>query len=164
MSGCLIAMRTRECNEPEGVINRFTVVALGIIVAGVGLTCLQQAAPGTPIIDVPSIPISSGHRSYVLTATVPVVNDSYPVYQTVTPGAASEEVRRLGNLFGLAGEMKSVPPGDEVRLVDNSKDPAAELEYYMNSGAFLYRIPEKMYPDFPDERRIFHRMRRPAKS
>jgi len=138
--------------EKKTLLAGFSVLILGIALVGIGLAYHQQTAEGVNGSDIPFIPkIAGSSGSYVLTATFPVVNDSYPVYQTVTPGAASEEVRRLGNLFGLAGEMKSVPSGDEVRLVDNSKDPAAELEYYMNSGAFLYRIPEKMYPDFPDE-------------
>jgi hypothetical protein len=147
----MIGTREKTMNR-KALLTGFTVIVLGLIVTGFGLIYLQQTAPGTHLIDIPSIPnILGSSGSYVLTATFPVVNDSYPVYQTVTPGAASEEVRRLGNLFGLSGEMKSVPSGDEVRLVDDSKDPAAELEYYTNSGAFLYRIPEKMYPDFPDE-------------
>ncbi|MDD4455084.1 MAG: hypothetical protein PHI67_07215 [Candidatus Methanomethylophilaceae archaeon] len=134
------------------LLTGFSVLILGIALVGIGLAYHQQTAEGVNGSSIPFIPkIAGSSGSYVLTATFPVVNDSYPVYQTVTPGAASEEVRRLGNLFGLSGEMKSVPSGDEVRLVDDSKDPAAELQYYTNSGAFLYRIPEKVYPDFPDE-------------
>ncbi|MFA7199500.1 MAG: hypothetical protein WC093_09420, partial [Methanoculleus sp.] len=138
--------------EKKTLLAGFSVLILGIALVGIGLAYHQQTAEGVNGSSIPFIPkIAGSSGSYVLTATFPVVNDSYPVYQTVTPGAASEEVRRLGNLFGLSGEMKSVPSGDEVRLVDDSKDPAAELQYYTNSGAFLYRIPEKVYPDFPDE-------------
>jgi len=131
----------------KALLTGFTVIVLGLIVTGFGLTCLQQAAPGTPLTGIPFIPkIAGSSGSYVLTATFPVVNDSYPVYRTVTPRAASEEVRRLGNLFGLAGEMKSVPSSSKIQLVDDSKNPAAELSYYTNSGAYRYEIPEKVYP------------------
>ena len=130
----------------------FSVLILGIALVGIGLAYHQQTAEGVNGSSIPFIPkIAGSSGSYVLTATFPVVNDSYPVYQTVTPGAASEEVRRLGNLFDLAGEMKSVPSSSAVRLVDDSKDPAAELQYYTNSGAFLYSIPEKMHPNAPDK-------------
>jgi len=82
-----------DCQENKGnAMNRkillagFTVLILGLIVAGVGLTCLQQAAPGTDIIGTPSIPnILGPSEPYVLAAPLPDVNDSYPVYLTVPP-------------------------------------------------------------------------------
>ena len=131
--------------EKKTLLAGFSVLILGIAILGVGLACHLQTAEGINDSSIPFIPkIAGSSGSYVLTAPFPVVNDSYPVYRTVPPKAASEEVRRLGNLFGLAGEMKSVPSSSAVRLVDDSKDPAAELQCYTNSGAFLYSIPEKI--------------------
>lgn len=137
------------------IITGFAVLILGIAIVGVVLDHHQQTTErvnGSGIPFLPKIAGSSG--SYVLAATFPVVNDSYPIYQTVTPGAASEEVRRLGDLFGLSGEMKSMPSGNEVRFVDSSKDFVAELQYYTNSGAYRYEIPEKVYPYSTDRQPI----------
>ena len=113
----------------------FAVVALGIIAAGVGLICLQQATPGTPIIDVPSIPNIIGLSGpYVLAAPFPDVNDSYPVYRTVLPDNSIAEERRIGDLFGVSGDVKKPERTD------------GRLYYYTNSGAFQYIIPAKAYP------------------
>jgi hypothetical protein len=135
----------------KALLTGFAIVALGLIVAGVGLTCLQQAAPGTPIIDIPSIPnIIGSSGPYVLAAPFPDVNDSYPVYRTIPPNTSTEEIRRIGNRFEVSGELKPVPSDNVVRLVDDSKDPVEELRYYTNSGAFTYSIPGKLHPKFPD--------------
>lgn len=129
------------------ILTGFAVLILGIAILGVGLASYYQTAEGVNDSSILSIPkIAGSSEPYVLAVPFPVVNDSYPVYQTVTPKAASEEVRRLGNLFGLSGEMKSVPSSSKIRLVDDSKNPAAELSYYTNSGAYRYEIPEKVYP------------------
>jgi hypothetical protein len=147
-----------DCHENEGnAMNRkalltgFAIVALGLIVAGVGLTCLQQAAPGTPIIDIPSIPnIIGSSGPYILAAPFPVVNDSYPIYRTVLPDDSTEEIRRIADRFGVSGEIGSMPSNGKIRLVDRSKDPAAEFTIYTNCGAVYYSIPAKVYPKYPN--------------
>ena len=119
----------------KALLTGFAIVALGLIVAGVGLTCLQQAAPGTPIIDVPSVPnIIGSSGPYLLAAPFPVVNDSYPVYRTVLPDDSTEEKRRIGDLFGVSEDVKKPERTD------------GRLYYYTNSGAFQYIIPAKAYP------------------
>jgi hypothetical protein len=119
----------------KALLTGFAVVALGIIAAGVGLICLQQAAPGTPIIDIPSIPnIIGSSGPYILAAPFPDVNDSYPVYRTVLPDNSTEEKRRIGDLFGVSGDMKKPERTD------------GRVYYYTNSGAFQYIIPAKAYP------------------
>ncbi len=121
--------------KKEVILAGVAIVALGLIVAGGGLTCLQQAAPGTPIIDIPSIPnIIGSSGPYILAAPFPDVNDSYPVYQTVLPDDSTEEKRRIGNLFGVSEDVKKPERTD------------GRLYYYTNSGAFQYIIPAKAYP------------------
>ncbi len=133
----------------------FAVIVLEIIVAGVGLPYLHQAAPGADTIGILSIPdIVGASGPYVLAAPFPDVNDSYPVYRTVPPDTSTEEVRRIGDLFGVSGERESVSSNGAIRLVDTSKDPAAELTFYTNSGAFTYSVPGKLHPKFPDEEAV----------
>ncbi|MCK9343063.1 MAG: hypothetical protein M0P33_04040 [Massilibacteroides sp.] len=128
------------------------IIALGLIVTGAGLTCLQQAAPGTYITDIPPIPNILGPSGpYVLAAPFPAVNDSYPIYRTVPPDTSAEEIRRIGNLFGVSGDVKGPQTSSgEAKLVDDSKGSAertnGRLYYYTNSGAFQYIIPAKAYP------------------
>lgn len=142
------------CHENEGnamnqkvLLAGFAVIALGIIVAGVGMTYLQQAVPGTDIPSFPTTIESSG--PYLLAAPFPDVNDSYPVYRTIPPNASTEEIQRIANLFGVSGGTSSVQPDSSVRLVDASTDPAAEFTFYTNCGAVYYSIPAKIYPKYP---------------
>jgi len=130
----------------------FIVLALGIIVTGAGLTCLQQAALGTDIIGTPSIPNILGPSGpYTLAAPFPDVNDSYPVYRTVPPDTSAEEIQRIGNLFGVSGDVKGPQTSSgEAKIVDDSKGSTERtderLYYCTNSGAFQYIIPAKAYP------------------
>ncbi|MDN7023543.1 hypothetical protein FGU65_01275 [Methanoculleus sp. FWC-SCC1] len=113
----------------------FAVIVLGIIVAGVGLPYLHQAAPGTDAIGIPSTPnIIGSSGPYVLAAPFPDVNDSYPVYRTVLPDTSTEEKRRIGDLFGVSEGVEKPERTD------------GRLYYYTNSGAFQYIIPAKAYP------------------
>jgi len=117
------------------ILTRFAVIALGIVIAGAGLTYLQQTAPGIETIGIPSIPNIIGLSGpYVLATSFPDVNDSYPVYQTVLPDNSIEEKRRIGDLFGVSGDVKT------------PERSAGRLYYYTNSGAFQYIIPAKAYP------------------
>jgi len=138
--------------KKKALLTGFVAVILGIAIVGVGLTYHQQTigeAGGSATTSFPKTTGPSG--TYALAASFPVVNDTYPVYRTVTPKNTDEEIRRIGNLFGLSGESKSSSSGSKVRLIDDSKNPAAEVWYYPDSGAFQYCIPDKMYPKFPDK-------------
>ena len=135
----------------KALLTGFAVIALGLIVAGVGLTYLQNPAGGADAVDIPLLPnIIGSSGPYVLAAPFPDVNDSYPVYRTVPPDTSAEEIQRIANRFGVSGEIESMPSNGKIRLVDPSKDPVAELAFYTNSGAFTYSIPGKLHPKFPD--------------
>jgi len=150
----LIAMMgTREKTmNRKALLTGFTVIALGIIVAGGGLIYLQQTASGTDTLGTPSIPNILGPSGpYILAVPFPDVNDSYPVYRTVPPDTSAEEIRRIGNLFGVSGDVKGPQTSNgEAKIVDDSKGSAERFYYYTNSGAFRYSIPEKEYPNTPD--------------
>jgi len=134
------------------LLTGFTVIALGIIVAGGGLIYLQQTASGTDTLGTPSIPNILGPSGpYILAVPFPDVNDSYPVYRTVPPDTSAEEIRRIADRFGVSGEIGSMPSNGKIRLVDGSKDPAAEFTFYTNCGAVYYSIPAKVYPKCPDK-------------
>ncbi len=136
----------------KALLTGFAVIALGIIVAGGGLIYLQQTASGTDTLGTPSIPNILGPSGpYVLAAPFPAVNDSYPVYRTVPPDTSAEEIRRIADRFGVSGEIGSMPSNGKIRLVDGSKDPAAEFTFYTNCGAVYYSIPAKVYPKCPDK-------------
>ena len=129
----------------KALLTGFAVIALGLIVAGGGLIYLQQTASGTDTLGTPSIPNILGPSGpYILAAPFPDVDDSYPVYRTVPPNISTEEIRRIGNLFNVSGEMKSRPSIGEVRIIDTSKDYTLLL-FETNSGAFQY-ITLKAFP------------------
>ena len=65
--------------EKKTLLAGFSVLILGIALVGIGLAYHQQTAEGVNGSDIPFIPkIAGSSGSYVLTATFPVVNDSYP--------------------------------------------------------------------------------------
>jgi len=85
-------------------------------------------------------------KPYTLATPFPVVNESYPVYRTVSPNITHEEMHRWGKLFGFSEEMKETTLfGGNVEITDDSHMPGANLEFYTNSGTFCYQIPERVY-------------------
>jgi hypothetical protein len=109
------------------------VIVLGIVVVMAGI--------------IPFFNILGVSGLYVLAISHPVVNDSYPVYKTVTPDITDEEVKRIGALFNVSGDVQDYIPSTGIsRIADYSKDPYAVLEVYRNSGAFRYQIPDKALP------------------
>lgn len=96
-----------DCHENEGnamsrkaLLAGFVVVALGIIGAGIGLTCLQQAAPGTDAtstsnavgssrLDIPArlpSPTNSLTSNRPTTSTAPWKGRARPGLLPVRPG------------------------------------------------------------------------------
>jgi len=127
-------------------------IALGIIIAGVGLSHLQQTSSEIENIDIPFFPnIIGPSGSYVLAASFPAVNDSYPVFRTIPPSDNSTgEFRRLAGLFNITGKMETVESNGKIHLIDALKQPTAEFAFNTNTGEFAYYIPDKRYPSYPD--------------
>jgi len=106
----------------------FIVIALGLIVAGVGLTCLQQTAPGISIIDIPSIPnILGSSGSYILAVPFPDVNESYPVYRTILPDNSTKEKQRIEDLFGVSRNRKNLKEPMEGCIITQTPERSALL-------------------------------------
>ncbi len=124
----------------------FTVIILGITVVVVGMPYFQSSMDGK--YEIPSFPQTIGSEGrYVPAAAYPVVNDLYPVYQTVPLGTTDAEVKRISNMAGVSTNTKKTEiTSDIIEISDNSKEPAADLTIYPNSGTYNYRIPEKYYP------------------
>ncbi len=84
-------------------------------------------------------------KPYTLATPFPVVNESYPVYRTVSPHITHEEMHRMGKLFGFSEEMKETTLfAGNVEITDDPHMPGATLEFYTNSGTFGYQIPERI--------------------
>jgi hypothetical protein len=96
------------------------------------------------------LPISVTSGSYILATPFPEVNDSYPVYKIITPNITEEDVKRIGTLFNLSGDVKDYNLSGTFKLVDNSKDPEETLEVNRISGSFSYRIEGKDFPKSTD--------------
>ncbi len=117
-----------------------TVLKVGLVVIVLGIVVVMAGI-------IPFFNILGVSGLYVLAILHPVVNDSYPVYKTVTPNITDEEVKRIGALFNVSGDVQDYIPSSGISsITDYSKDPHAVLEVYRNSGAFTYRIPEKYFP------------------
>lgn len=133
------------------LITVLSVIALGIVVSCIGFVSLQHTT-GAEGVEMPSFPTTIGSSGpYSLATSYPAVEESYPVYRTVLPNTTPEEIQRIANLFGVSGGTQSVQSDSIVRLVDASKDPAAEFTFYTNCGAVYYSIPAKIYPKYPSE-------------
>jgi hypothetical protein len=80
----------------------------------------------------------------LLAAPFPVVNETYPVYRMVFPHVDKEDVREIGKLFNLSGEVKEDFPSTGIyRIDDNSKDPGEYVEVNKNSRTIHYQVPSK---------------------
>jgi hypothetical protein len=111
-------------------------VVLGFVVI---VSCIMAFLPGE-IIPGPVL----------LTVPFPVVNDTYPVYRTVHLNITTDDVREMGKLFNLSGEVKEYPATGTFRLVDSSKNPEETLEVRQNSGLIHYQIYGKMFQSSSD--------------
>jgi hypothetical protein len=127
------------------IFSGLAVILLGIILVVFGIPCLHHSTERNVTHSFPQSIGSGGH--YVLATSYSVVNGLYPTYKTVPPDIGDYEVERLKNLFGLSENAKETKISNKIfDITDESKEPAAALTLFPNSGTFVYNIPEKYYP------------------
>jgi hypothetical protein len=139
--------------KKKTIIMGSIAVGLGIIIIIAGLIYQLPSAQGITSNDIPSFPHIVGlSGQYTLAISYPVMNDSYPIYKTIPPDATNDNIKHIGTLFDVNGEVEeSVPSIGEVQIIDDTKKPTNRLLFYTNSGAYRYDIPDKIYPYATDE-------------
>jgi Zinc metalloprotease (elastase) len=123
-------------------------LVLGLVAAVLGVVavvaCIMAFLPGESV---------SG--SALIAARFPVVNETYPVYRTVSRNITDEDVQQIGKLFNLSGEVKDyIPSAGIYRIDDCSKNPCEYVEVSRNSGTIRYKIPEKAMPYSTDRQPV----------
>ncbi|QYZ78687.1 calcium-dependent protein kinase [Methanofollis formosanus] len=90
----------------------------------------------------------AGTAFEVSTAFPELTNASYPLYRTDVPTVTTQSVEEVAARFGMTGkaEVCNQRTG-EIRVVDDSKDGPVRLSMYPASGAVLYEVPDRMFPD-----------------
>ncbi|WP_165077313.1 hypothetical protein [Methanogenium sp. MK-MG] len=101
--------------------------------------------PGSEDLGSP-VTVSTGSGTiYILSAEMPTVNETYPVYKTVTPVVTEDYVREIAEIFSLEGDISTMGSGI-LQIKNTSKEPDERIEVFINSGGFRYTIPDKMFP------------------
>lgn len=91
---------------------------------------------------------------FELSTLFPEVNDtSYLMYRTRVPAVTVDSVEEVAGLFGMTGKAEvSNQRTGEIRVVDDSKGVLMRLSMYPASGAVLYEVPDRQFPDRIEER------------
>ncbi|GAB7014755.1 two-component system regulatory protein YycI [Methanogenium cariaci] len=106
---------------------------------------LSGGIPGSANVGSPVIVSTGSGTVYRISAPMPTVNETYPVYRTVTPVVTENYVRKIAKNFSLEGEVSTM--GSGILLIkDTAKEPEERVEVFQNSGGFRYTIPDKMFP------------------
>lgn len=123
-----------------------TAIILAVLaIAAIASISLFGGTPeGDPSDTQVVVATGSGTR-YILSAEMPSVNDTYPVYRTVTPTVTEDYVKEIAAPFDLTGEVKTLGTGI-FEIYDNSKEPDELIEVFKNSGGFRYTVPDNMFP------------------
>ncbi|MBP2145001.1 hypothetical protein J2129_000455 [Methanofollis sp. W23] len=111
---------------------------------------LADGGENTPL----AVTLEGVETEFTLSAPLPETNEtSYPVYRTTVSAATLESVEEVAGVFGMTGkaEVANQRTG-EVRVVDDSKGELMRLSMYPASGALLYEIPDRQFPDLVEER------------
>jgi hypothetical protein len=129
------------------------VMIAGVLALIAGLaTCslfLVDDVQGSPL----PATLGSAETEFELSTGFPEIKDvSYPMYQTDVPVVTVQSVEGVARLFGMTGKAEvSNPKTGELLLVDDSKDKLMRLSMYPTSGAILYEVPEKQFPNVVKE-------------
>lgn len=118
-----------------------------VLVAALAAYALFVGGDGQP----GSLPAAQGNAEteFEVLADLPASTDtSYQVYETDVPAVTVQSVEETAKLFGMTGEaVVCNQKTGEIQLVEDSKADISRLSMYPTSGALLYEIPDREYPD-----------------
>ncbi|WP_292731480.1 calcium-dependent protein kinase [Methanoculleus sp.] len=91
---------------------------------------------------------SADDATYSLAAELPQVKESYLVYRVNPIQITEEQVKEIASRFDLSGTPRvSNKDTGEVLVVDTSKQPEEQISVYAHSGAVVYHILDKEFPN-----------------
>jgi len=118
-----------------------------VLVSAVALYSLFLADYGQSG-PLPATQGSAGTEFDIMTDFPAPTDTSYPVYGTDVPAVTVQSVELIAGLFGMTGKAGVCDQKTgEIQIVDDSKENVSRLSMYPASGALLYEIPDKEYPD-----------------
>ncbi|QSZ66724.1 calcium-dependent protein kinase [Methanofollis aquaemaris] len=125
-----------------------------IILAGVlALIVVLALCALLPVDGEESGPLPANRESaataFEMSTEFPELTDaSYSIYRTDVPAVTAQSVEEVAARFGMTGkaEVCNQRTG-EMRVVDDSKDDLVRLSMYPASGAVLYEVPDRMFPN-----------------
>ena len=60
----------------------------------------------------------------------------------------TEHIKKVAESFDIRGDLEDyIQNTGEIRIIDNSYDPQRQVSYYSKSGAIVYAIPDKEFPN-----------------
>lgn len=127
------------------------IVGVFALIAGL-IFCPQFMVNGGQGSPLPAT-IGSAETEFELSTSFPEMKDaSYPMYQIDAPVVTVQSVEGIAELFGMKGKAEVCnPKTGEILLVDDSEDELMHLSMYPTSGAILYEVPEKQFPNVVKE-------------
>lgn len=91
---------------------------------------------------------SADDATYSLAAELPQVKGSYLVYRISPIEITEEQVKEIASRLDLSGTPRvSNKDTGEVLVVDTSKQPEEQVSVYTRSGAVVYHILDKEFPN-----------------
>lgn len=121
--------------------------ALACIALAIAVGCLYVVDSDPIFVSLPRM-TSADDATYSLAAELPQVKESYTTYRVSPVEITEEQVKEIASRFDLSGTPRvSNKDTGEVLVVDTSKQPEEQISVYAHSGAVVYHILDKEFPN-----------------
>lgn len=93
-------------------------------------------------------PADGSLPEFILNTQFPNEKETIQLYNVKNTELNSEQIQSIAGFFDLKGDLKKYSENTgELKIVDDSYDPQRQISYYPKSGAIVYSIPDKEYPN-----------------
>jgi|GEM_PF-731313 len=92
--------------------------------------------------------LDGSDTEFILNAGFPEERSVIPSYEIINEIRGTEQIKKVAESFGLKGEAELyIKNTGENRITDDSYDPQRQISYYSKSGAIVYAIPDREFPE-----------------
>jgi len=92
--------------------------------------------------------LDGSHPEIISNTQFPKERATVPLYEIKNEKLNAEQIKEIAESFDLKGDLETyIKNTGEIRIRDDSYDPQRQVSYYSKSGAIVYAIPDKEFPN-----------------
>ncbi|EHQ34757.1 hypothetical protein [Methanoplanus limicola] len=92
--------------------------------------------------------LDSSNPDIILNAKFTKDRTTVPLYDIKFEKLDTDNIKKIAESFDIKGVLEPyIKNTGEMRIVDDSYDPQRQISYYSKSGAIVYSIPDKEFPN-----------------